>query len=117
MNALVFVLDPLKTNTQTILPELKNPQVLRNMDFAWQLGMALVLLQLQGRLTKLGIQLPILTKVRRCLKTDDRHLPNQQSLMEGKSGRCHVCVTDIVGTRDYKQLRQHLNKDMKTRCV
>lgn len=117
MNALAFVLDTVKTNAQTILSESKNPQVLGNMDFAWQLGMALVLPQLQSRLTKPGIQLPILTKVRRCLKIDDRHLPNQQPLMEGKSGRCHVCVAEIVGTPDYKQLRQRLNKDVKTRCV
>ena len=42
MNALAFALDTVKTNAQIILSESKNHQLLGNMDFAWQLGMALV---------------------------------------------------------------------------
>ena len=115
LNALVFVLDTVRTNARTIFQEVTQGKI-SNFHFTWQLGMALVRPLIQTRYNnRNGLQALLINKISRVL---DITLPAlQQPAIEDNSGKlCNFCLKECHGPR-YKELKRKLNTSVKSRCV
>ena len=98
LNAFVFILDTVRTNSKTILSD--NKVKLSNFDFTYVLGKALVLPSIQNRYqNNNGIQLPILQKLRRVLGIKETNRRPQIETPATLFGRCHVYVQETVDTK------------------
>ena len=96
MNALVFVLDTIKTNAKTILQEYVNPIKMRSFNFTYKLGKMLVLPDLERRYASPnGLQSQLLNKIQRVLKVAESRCI-EKTLDNAKKVRCHVSKSNKV---------------------
>ena len=115
LNALAFVLDTCRTNAKTILAD--NKVKFTNFEFTYELGKSLVLPSIQRRYENPnGLQINILNKMRRALNIQQVNRRPQLENAREKIGRCFKCVEEIVGTVDYKNMREKLNNKLKSKC-
>ena len=110
LTAFAFMLDTIRTNSQTILEG--NKKTFNNFEFTYQLGKALVLPKIRERLENSnGLQIAVLQKVRRVLglpEVNRRPLPDPETAVT-PIGRCYKCVESVVGTKTYKTDREKMN--------
>ena len=110
LTAFAFMLDTIRTNSQTILES--NKKTFNNFEFTYQLRKALVLPKIRQRLENSnGLQIAVLQKVRRVLglpEVNRRPLPDPETAVT-PIGRCYKCVESVVGTKTYKTDREKMN--------
>ena len=115
MNCLAYILDTVRTNAMTILHD--NRITFTSHKFTYQLAQALCLPSVQRCFDHpCGLLVNQLQKIKRVLNIADvRPQPNNQNHQE-TSGRCYICVEQIMGTANYNMIRERLNNKLKTRC-
>ena len=115
MNCLAYILDTVRTNALTILRN--NGITFISHEFTYQLARGLCLPSVQRRFDHwCALRVNQLQKIKRVLYIEDVHpQPNNQNHQE-TSGQCYVCFEQIVGTANYKMIRERLNNKLKTRC-
>ena len=83
--------------------------------FTFCLGKQLVLPAIQHRFENSnGMQSSAMQKIERVLCIQNIHRPVGN--VDESVGRCGICVSEIVGTDNYKQKRGKLNNKVKTKC-
>ena len=108
LNALAFILDTVRSNAKCILSEVQPEKQMTTFEFTWELGKLLTLPLVQRRYENvIGLRIYLIQKMRRVLGIAET---NRRPVFEvGNIGRCHMCVQEIVGTRNYKKDREKLN--------
>ena len=106
----------LRTNAKTIIQE--NGNKFTNFEFTYQLGKSLVLPSIERRYQyDTGLRIETMKKIRDVLGVNTQLHRQRDFENEPVRGRCTKCVDSIVGTPNYKKLREKLNKDIRVKCV
>ena len=115
LNALAFILDTVRSNAKCILSEVQPDKQMTTFAFTWELGKMLTLPLVQRRYENVkGLRIELIQKMQRVLGIKEAN--RRPVLHVANIGRCHICVQDIVGSRNYKKDREKLNNKLKSHC-
>ena len=112
LNSLAFILDLARANPNTIFRE--NNIRMSTHEFTYQLATALCLpsVQCQYDLSN-GIWVNQMMKIKRVLSINKEVGPIKN---KEQTGRCFMCVENILGTPTYISKRNKLNNKLKVMC-
>ena len=113
INALVFLLDTVRTSSRTIYLESKDTNI-SNFQYTWKLGKSLVLPHMQRRFNKpVGLQASVMQKMTRVLGIRVAQQPQNDNDESGKY--CRLCLKECHGEK-YKEKKNKMNNRVKTKC-